>query len=174
VQQSEALSELLRELGIEHLVLNAKQDSNEAEIIALAGQPGRVTVATNMAGRGTDIRLHEAVAASGGLHVILTEFHESQRIDRQLFGRGARQGDPGSAEALVCVDDEVFVRFAAAARRLALRWSGDAEELSARWAESLRRLAQGKAERTYSRVRIATVQQETRMERLMAFAGRSE
>ena len=78
-----------------HQVLNAEQNEREAEIIALAGQPGTVTVATNMAGRGTDIKLGPGVAEAGGLHVIGTERHEARRIDRQLAGRCARQGDPG-------------------------------------------------------------------------------
>ena len=86
--------------------------AREAEIVASAGQPGRVTVATNMAGRGTDIQLHPAVREAGGLHVILTEYHESRRIDRQLFGRAGRQGDPGSYESIVALDDELFQRFA--------------------------------------------------------------
>ena len=93
------------------MVLNARQDREEAEIVAEAGQAGRITVATNMAGRGTDIRLHPAVSEAGGLHVILTEYHESRRIDRQLFGRCARQGDPGSYESIVALDDELFRRF---------------------------------------------------------------
>jgi preprotein translocase subunit SecA len=88
VETSEHVCCLLQAAGLAHMLLNARQDRNEAEVIAAAGQPGRITVATNMAGRGTDIRLNQQVAASGGLHVIMTEFHESRRIDRQLFGRG--------------------------------------------------------------------------------------
>src|SRR5208282_6000863 len=88
----------------------------EAAIVARAGEPTRVTVATNMAGRGTDIRLGEGVAENGGLHVILTEYHESRRIDRQFFGRCARQGDPGSCEAIVSLEDEVYAVFARAAQ----------------------------------------------------------
>ena len=84
------------------------QDREEAEIIGRAGQPGVVTVATNMAGRGTDIRLGPGVAERGGLHVVLTEFHDSRRVDRQLFGRSGRQGDPGSCEAVVSLEDEIF------------------------------------------------------------------
>jgi preprotein translocase subunit SecA len=96
-----------------HAVLNARQDAGEAEIIAQAGQPGRITVATNMAGRGTDIVLSTAVRQAGGLHVILSEYHDAARIDRQLFGRAGRQGDPGSCEAIVSLDDELFVAHAA-------------------------------------------------------------
>lgn len=172
VRQSEALSSFLQRAGVEHRVLNAKQDADEARIVAEAGEPGRVTVATNMAGRGTDIRLHPQVARRGGLHVILTEFHESARIDRQLFGRGARQGDPGSCEALVCVDDEVFRRFApswqAAVRRLRR-----GENFPSAAAAVLRRMAQRRAESLHARARLATLRQEARIEKMLAFAGRS-
>ncbi|MFZ1908038.1 MAG: prepilin peptidase, partial [Burkholderiales bacterium] len=106
VKASEELSAVLARRGIEHALLNAKQDGEEADVISRAGEAGRVTVATNMAGRGTDIRLGPGVAESGGLHVILTEYHESRRIDRQLFGRCGRQGDPGSCEAIVSLEDE--------------------------------------------------------------------
>jgi preprotein translocase subunit SecA len=174
VAQSEALSARLAELGIAHRVLNAKQDADEAEIVAQAGQPGRVTVATNMAGRGTDIKLHPDVAAAGGLHVILTEFHESQRIDRQLYGRGARQGDPGSCEALVSLEDDIFARFAARVRPFAARFGAGRDELPARVAAALRRLAQRRAEGIHARVRLDTVRQEAKMDRMMAFAGRGE
>ncbi len=95
IEKSEKLSALLTAANIEHQVLNAKNHEIEAQIVAQAGQPGRVTVATNMAGRGTDIKLGDGVAELGGLHVIGTERHESRRIDRQLAGRCARQGDPG-------------------------------------------------------------------------------
>jgi preprotein translocase subunit SecA len=121
VAGSEHLSQLLTGMGLAHTVLNARQDGNEAEAIALAGLPGKVTVATNMAGRGTDIKLSDDVAETGGLHVILTEFHESARIDRQLFGRAARQGDLGTVEAMVSLEDELFVRYAPLITRVAAR-----------------------------------------------------
>src|SRR5205823_2244814 len=105
IATSELLSSMLFAERIEHVVLNAHHDRDEADIIARAGEPGRVTVATNMAGRGTDIKLGSGVAALGGLHVILTEFHEAARIDRQLIGRGGRQGDPGSYEVMASLDD---------------------------------------------------------------------
>lgn len=108
VDKSERLSAMLTTLGIEHQVLNARQDANEAEIVAQAGQRGRVTVATNMAGRGTDIKLGVGVADLGGLHVIGTERHEAARIDRQLAGRSGRQGDPGSALFYVCLEDQLL------------------------------------------------------------------
>ena len=108
VGASERLSQLLNEAGIVHQVLNAKQDGDEARIVAQAGQAGQVTIATNMAGRGTDIKLSPEVEAAGGLYVILTEFHEAGRIDRQLEGRSARQGDAGSYEIMVSLDDFVL------------------------------------------------------------------
>ncbi len=111
VRASEALAARLRERGMEVNLLNAVHHEREASIIAEAGQGTRVTIATNMAGRGTDILLGPGVKRLGGLHVVATERHESRRIDRQLFGRSARQGDPGSAQALLSLDDELFVRF---------------------------------------------------------------
>ena len=108
VEKSEWLSRLMTDLEIEHEVLNANNNESEAEIVAKAGQPGRVTVATNMAGRGTDIKLEDSVRKSGGLHVIITELHESQRIDWQLIGRGSRQGDPGTYRLFVSFEDELL------------------------------------------------------------------
>ena len=111
IEKSEILSELLKRKGIPHEVLNAKYHEKEAGIIAQAGQPGVVTVATNMAGRGVDIVLGPAVAAKGGLHVIGTERHEARRIDNQLRGRSGRQGDPGSSRFYVSLEDDVMRRF---------------------------------------------------------------
>ena len=108
VEKSEFLSRLLQEQNIEHSVLNAMHLENEANIVEAAGQIGAVTVATNMAGRGTDIKLDDVVRTNGGLHVILTEIHESQRIDFQLIGRASRQGDPGSYRVFVSMDDEIL------------------------------------------------------------------
>jgi preprotein translocase subunit SecA len=111
VAMSEMVAERLRERGCELCVLNALNDREEAQIVAQAGQRGAITIATNMAGRGTDIVLGAGVAELGGLHVIATERHESHRIDRQLFGRAARQGDAGSAVAYVSSEDELVCRF---------------------------------------------------------------
>lgn len=108
VEVSERLSKVLNERGIGHAVLNARSHAREAEIIRDAGLPGRVTIATNMAGRGTDIKLHTDVCAHGGLHVILTEMHSSARIDRQLIGRCARQGDPGTFRYFLSLEDELL------------------------------------------------------------------
>ncbi|GMU40486.1 MAG: protein translocase subunit SecA 1 [Chloroflexota bacterium] len=112
IETSELLADRLKRAGIPHEVLNAKQHQREAQIIERAGQPGAVTIATNMAGRGTDIKLGEGVAAAGGLHVIGTERHESRRIDNQLRGRSGRQGDPGSTRFFVSFEDDLMRRFA--------------------------------------------------------------
>jgi preprotein translocase subunit SecA len=108
VEKSEKLSTLLNDIGIEHQVLNARQHEREAQIVAQAGQRGRVTIATNMAGRGTDIKPLADVVDAGGLHVLGTERHEARRIDRQLAGRSGRQGDPGSCQFFVALDDELL------------------------------------------------------------------
>ena len=99
---------MLTERGFTHCVLNAKRHAEEAEIIARAGQPGAVTVATGLAGRGTDIKLTDEVRQAGGLHVILSELHDSKRSDQQLFGRCARQGDPGSYRQFLSLEDEIL------------------------------------------------------------------
>jgi preprotein translocase subunit SecA len=108
VEKSEKLSQLLTDIGIDHQVLNARQHEREAQIVALAGERGRVTIATNMAGRGTDIKPDAEVIAAGGLHVLGTERHEARRIDRQLAGRAGRQGDPGSCQFFLALDDELL------------------------------------------------------------------
>jgi preprotein translocase subunit SecA len=108
IDKSERLSELLDAAGIQHQVLNANEVAKEAEIVAQAGGRNKVTVATNMAGRGTDIKLAEGVAELGGLHVICTEYHDAARIDRQLAGRCGRQGDPGSVRQYVSLDDDIL------------------------------------------------------------------
>ncbi len=112
VAKSERVSKLLSRVGIPHNVLNAKNHENEAEIIANAGQSGSVTIATNMAGRGTDIVLGHGVREAGGLHVIATERHESRRIDNQLRGRAGRQGDPGSSVFYLSLEDDLMRIFA--------------------------------------------------------------
>ena len=111
VQSNERVSKLLEKAGIKHEVLNAKNHSREAEIIAKAGQKGAVTIATNMAGRGTDIKLGEGIAELGGLCVIGTERHESRRIDNQLRGRAGRQGDPGYSQFFISFEDDLLRRF---------------------------------------------------------------
>lgn len=108
IEQSEKLSSYLKERSIEHSILNAKTVEDEAELISQAGQMNKIMLATNMAGRGTDINLGEDVAELGGLHIIGTELHSSARIDMQLRGRGGRQGDPGSSQFIISLEDELF------------------------------------------------------------------
>jgi preprotein translocase subunit SecA len=150
-------------------VLNARQDTDEAEVVAQAGQPGIVTVATNMAGRGTDIHLGPGVAESGGLHVVLTEYHDSPRIDRQLIGRCARQGDPGSAVAIVALDDSLFADHGAGMRAVLLHIFPDG--IPPFWIERLRRHAQKHAEAIHARTRRDTLKQDLSVDTMLAFAG---
>lgn len=171
VEASEKLSILLHDKGIEHTVLNARQDSTEADTVALAGQPGRITVATNMAGRGTDIKLSPEVSATGGLHVILTEFHESARIDRQLFGRCARQGEPGSIEAMVSLEDEIFMRYSPLLRSLAEALVLRRGSLPSWLLKLLISQAQHSAERYNAKIRLSTLKQDRKLQDLLAFSG---
>ncbi|AQU05523.1 preprotein translocase subunit SecA [Dehalococcoides mccartyi] len=143
IENSEMLSNMLKRQGIEHKVLNAKQHEKEAQVVAEAGKPGAVTVATNMAGRGVDILLggkeptkddakvynewqahHQQVLEAGGLHVIGTERHESRRIDNQLRGRSGRQGDPGSSRFYVALDDDIMRRFGSERIQGIMEWAG--------------------------------------------------
>ncbi len=143
VRASEDLSARLHKLGLTFRVLNAVRHREEARIVSQAGEQGSITVATNMAGRGTDIRLGTGVPRLGGLHVIATECHEATRIDRQLFGRCARQGDPGSARSFVSLEDELLCRYVPAPVRNSvkrvLRLRGPASTWAAeqvvRWAQ---------------------------------------
>ena len=174
VAASEEISVVLNAKGIEHALLNAKQDQSEADIIALAGQSGRVTVATNMAGRGTDIRLGTEVAERGGLHVILTECHESRRIDRQLYGRCARQGDPGSCEEVVSLEDEIFSVFAPRATKLLKRFGKNRANLPVQMYKWLRMVAQHFAERRSAQLRMQNLKLDQRLNQVLAFSGRGE
>lgn len=175
VAASEHVSRLLSDKGLEHRVLNARQDQEEAEIIAQAGEPGRITVATNMAGRGTDIRLGPGVADKGGLFVIATERHEAGRIDRQLFGRCGRQGDPGSCRAYVSMQDELLAANTHPATRktagLLLRAPGGLFT----WVGRLvTRRAQKRAERLHARMRRDLLKMDERLSTALAFSGRPE
>ena len=132
VETSELISEKLKKMKIPHEVLNAKNHAREAEIIAKAGDKGAVTIATNMAGRGTDIKLTDEVKALGGLFVIGTERHESRRIDNQLRGRSGRQGDPGASQFCVSFEDDLMVRFGTDRAKLMLQRVGFSEDVSIR------------------------------------------
>ena len=132
VETSELLSSMLKKEKIPHEVLNAKNHAREAEIIMKAGQKGSVTIATNMAGRGTDIKLGEGVKELGGLAVIGTERHESRRIDNQLRGRSGRQGDPGFSQFCVSFEDELMVRFGTDRAKIMLQKIGFDDDMSIR------------------------------------------
>jgi preprotein translocase subunit SecA len=174
VEASEILSGLLQEKGIEHAVLNARQDKTEAEDIEKAGLPGRIIVATNMAGRGTDIKLSAEVKERGGLHVILTEFHESARVDRQLLGRSARQGDPGTVEAIVCLQDELFKRYIPfLSERFARFWVGSGKHHAMLFG-ILVKYAQTKAERYNRGVRIETIKNDRKWLQALGFVGKTK
>lgn len=172
VDDSEALSALLKQAGVPHAVLNARFDAEEARIVAAAGRAGAVTVSTNMAGRGTDIRLGMGVADAGGLHVIACQANESQRIDRQLYGRCGRQGEPGSVEHLYCLGEAfrpISVSVSAAGTR---RIRSDGELPS--WFVLLARLAQQLRARRRRREQWFLLQRERQMDTRLAFAGQGE
>lgn len=175
VSSSEHAARILGEHGLSVVILNAKQDASEAETVAQAGEPGRITIATNMAGRGTDIALHPDVRDRGGLHVILTERHEAGRIDRQLAGRAARQGDQGSFEAILSLEDALLLQVRGhpldrILRSLAVREGGVAQ-----WAmRTLTLFAQKRTERAHSRVRLQLLKSDRSTSNSLSFAGRSE
>ena len=176
VEASEHLSALLDGADLPHRVLNARQDQEEADIIKRAGELSRITVATNMAGRGTDIRLSAGAVELGGLHVLATERHEAGRIDRQLFGRCGRQGDPGCFQAIVSMEDELISVYAgrisrgvaAVALRLPIRFLG-------RWMGiALFRRSQRRAERQHARMRRDLLTFDDTISTSLAFTGRTE
>jgi preprotein translocase subunit SecA len=147
VEKSERLSRLLEKRGVPHNVLNAKQHEREAAVVAEAGQEGGVTIATNMAGRGTDIVLGEGIADRGGLHIIGTERHESRRIDNQLRGRAGRQGDPGSSRFYISLEDDLMRIFGPAAERIgSLMERLEVEPIEHKWVAGSIESAQKKVE----------------------------
>jgi preprotein translocase subunit SecA len=171
IDKSETVSRLLSERGVEHQVLNAHHVETEAQIVAQAGQPGKVTVSTNMAGRGTDIKLGEGIVELGGLHVICTEMHDSARIDRQLFGRCGRQGDPGTYRQFIALDDELL------AAGLGPKKGEKYEDLGAESDEGFHRLgrlfrkAQKKVERRHYRDRKALMYFEKERKKMQQQMG---
>lgn len=168
---SHACSAALARLGLDHALLTAEHVAAEAEIIAAAGAAGRITVATNMAGRGTDILLSDAARAAGGLQVVLTEFHDNRRIDRQLFGRCGRQGDPGAVHRILGLSDEIVTTqgpFVRALLALSLRLGGTGPCHAGM--VLLQRLQTRRAERARSDL----AKQERMRERQLALSGRLE
>jgi preprotein translocase subunit SecA len=176
VEASEHLSHLMDQAELPHGVLNARQDDEEAEIIAQAGEQERITVATNMAGRGTDIRLAPGVAELGGLHVIATERHDARRIDRQLFGRCGRQGDPGSCEAIVCLEDELIIVYTN--RMLQGLMAAMANilggSLTRPAGKFIFRRAQHAAQRQHAKIRRSLLKFDEQISDSLAFTGRME
>jgi preprotein translocase subunit SecA len=175
LKDSEYLSEQLTQAGLKHQVLNAKQDREEADIVASAGLCGQVTVATNMAGRGTDIKLDQAAIKAGGLHVISCEKNISARIDRQLAGRCGRQGDPGSYEAILSTQDAFIAkRFGRLARAVARATDGT-ELVKPYWLGRLSmRFAQLMTEYYYRQIRKAMMKVDKDRDSMLAFSGMSE
>jgi len=159
VRQSEALAEILNEFGIHSTRLNAKQDAEEAEVIARAGLSGRVTLATNMAGRGADIPLGEGVAALGGLFVIAEERNDSSRVDRQLAGRAGRQGAPGAVQFFMSLEDELFAR---ADFAIDPTLEGELGEAYVKKADHLQR----RVEATHAKVRSDLTRKDRMMDRM--------
>jgi preprotein translocase subunit SecA len=164
VAASEMLAEKLSALGLKCAVLNATREREEAIIVEEAGQRGRITISTNMAGRGTDILLGPGVEELGGLHVISTECHESGRVDRQLAGRAGRQGDAGSSQAFISAEDELFRRFVPA-------WIRKRMHRSARLTAAACKLAQRSAEKLAFRQRRSVLEHDTWLDEALAFSG---
>jgi preprotein translocase subunit SecA len=169
VTESETLSHLLRLSGLPHTVLNARQDRDEAQIVADAGRIGAITIATNMAGRGTDIILGAGSAETGGLHVICCQQNAARRIDRQLIGRCARQGDPGSAEIYIALDGPLLAHhWLARIVRICTR----REEMRHSWLGALAlRLAQYAEERRQRTQREILVRRDAQTSDWFAFSG---
>ncbi len=169
---SERIAKLLSERGLNSKVLNATRLDEEAGIIGLAGERGHITIATNMAGRGTDIKLGKGVAEVGGLHVLATERHESGRVDRQLFGRSARQGDPGSAQAFVCAEDELIRRYLPVAGRKALKQALSREmPAKDKIAGAAFKLAQRRAQALAFKQRREVLRTDLYLEEALSFAA---
>ena len=172
VEASETLASHLAGSGVPFQILNAVRHQEEARVVAMAGEPGRVTIATNMAGRGTDIRLGDGVAARGGLHVIATERHESRRVDRQLFGRSARQGDPGSAVAILSTEDDLFQRhLPALARRSLLDAAARGLPGSGQLVSAATSLAQRNAQAKARRMRASVLRTDEWLDEALSFAN---
>lgn len=172
VAVSEKLAESLNAEGLSFSLLNAVRHQEEAVIIREAGARGRITIATNMAGRGTDIVLGDGVAELGGLHVIATERHESKRVDRQLFGRAARQGDPGSAQAFVSVEDELLRRYLPGSiRRFLARRLTQRPGSSQTFAAAVYAMAQRTSQREAFRRRREVLKMDDWLGEALSFAG---
>jgi preprotein translocase subunit SecA len=169
VEASEQLGQLLAALSVDHVVLNARQDAAESRTIAQAGKAGAVTIATNMAGRGTDIKLDESVEAAGGLHVIMSALSESYRVDRQLIGRSARQGNRGSTTTHAAITDELFTKFSPRISRLVSMVSRKDSKYGTAFVYFLSKWAQYKADTYNKAIRMQTVKQDRDSQKRLGF-----
>ena len=160
ISDSQELGKLLEDQGLPFQILNGVQNTDEAEIVSQAGNMGTITIATNLAGRGTDIKLPQEVKAIGGLHVIAAELHTSRRVDRQLIGRCARQGDPGSAQSFSSAEDELVVQYGSWIGDATKRFANRVGEIQVNVAQRLRRI-QASAERIQFSRRVALLRQDS-------------
>ncbi len=172
VSSSEAISEILSAQGLKHTVLNARQDEDEAGIVALAGELGAVTVATSMAGRGTDIKLSKAAKDAGGLHVIVTELQDARRIDRQLAGRSARQGDPGMASEILSMEDRLIKKMSGPFIRSLSAFFATTNVAMPSWLGMLtQKNCQKRIEKSHYGQRLQLIKSDGQRQQTMAFAG---
>jgi len=172
VASSEAVSKVFTDKSIEHKVLNARQDKEEAETVSVAGLPGAVMVSTSMAGRGTDIKLTDETREAGGLHVIITELQDAGRIDRQLAGRSARQGDPGSVSEILSFEDQLVRKLSGPLLRKFIKSISKAGiMLPHRLGYRIQLGCQNKLSRSHYRQRMQLIKVDTQRQRTLAFTG---
>ena len=174
VGASEALAETIRLRGLSCRVLNARQDKEEADIVAMAGQLGAITIATGIAGRGTDIKLSDAARKVGGLHVVITELQDASRIDRQFYGRSARQGDPGSYRFILSLEDSLLVRVLQPRVRQLLVCAASVPWWRNRFGYWLLRGCQMRLEKLHYKQRMNLLDADVKRQRLLSFSGKSE
>jgi preprotein translocase subunit SecA len=173
VSASEVLAASFNDAGLSYKVLNARQDKEEAEVIANAGLYGAITIATGIAGRGTDIKLSAQAKEVGGLHVVITELQDSSRIDRQFYGRSARQGDPGSYSLMLSLEDDILIRvFQPAIRRLLVILAGAVWQNKLGY--GLLRFCQYRLETLHYKQRLQLLASDIKRQRMLSFSGKSE
>jgi preprotein translocase subunit SecA len=174
VSASEVLAASFNDAGLSYKVLNARQDKEEAEVIANAGLYGAITIATGIAGRGTDIKLSSQAKEAGGLHVVITELQDSSRIDRQFYGRSARQGDPGNYSLMLSLEDDIIVRvFQPAIRRLLVTLAA-AKLWQNKLGYGLLRFCQYRLETLHYKQRLQLLASDIKRQRMLSFSGKSE
>ncbi len=173
--QSEQISEALNAVKLVHCVLNARQDQDEAKVVAAAGARSAITIATNIAGRGTDIPLAASELELGGLHVIVAQLNDNQRIDRQLVGRCARQGDPGTYEYAICLEDELLKRYAGRWGRVLQHAKNVTPIRFWHWlCMQVGRLAQSRQEKQQQKLRKQVAATDAQLRKRLSFTGYKE